>query len=96
MKTDRQVSWTSKTNSHGIPRSTRRGSASRSIDIGAKIRQAMQRHAEREASHIEVVVRDGTVTLNGKVDSYAEREVARGAAWSAPGVRMVVDNLVVE
>ncbi|MGU7768877.1 BON domain-containing protein [Burkholderia sp. MR1-5-21] len=65
-------------------------------DIGAKIRQAMQRHAEREANHLEVVVQDGTVTLNGKVDSYAEREVARGAAWSAPGVRMVVDNLVVE
>ncbi|KWI04692.1 BON domain-containing protein [Burkholderia ubonensis] len=65
-------------------------------DIGATIRKAMQRHAEREANHIDVIVQDGTVTLNGKVDSYAEREVARGAAWSAPGVRVVVDNLVVE
>lgn len=65
-------------------------------DIGTTIRKAMQRHAEREASRIEVIVQDGTVTLNGKVDSYAEREVARGAAWSAPGVRAVIDNLVVE
>ncbi|PCE33324.1 BON domain-containing protein [Burkholderia ubonensis] len=65
-------------------------------DIGATIRKAMQRHAEREANRIDVIVEDGTVTLNGKVDSYAEREVARGAAWSAPGVRAVVDNLVVE
>ncbi|CAN0626231.1 hyperosmotically inducible periplasmic protein [Burkholderia multivorans] len=65
-------------------------------DIGANIRKAMQRHAEREAKHIEVIVHDGTVTLNGKVGSYAERAVARGAAWSAPGVRAVVDNLVVE
>jgi osmotically-inducible protein OsmY len=67
-----------------------------SDDIGTSIREAMRRHVEREARHIEVVVHDGTVTLNGKVDSYVEREVARGAAWSAPGVRVVVDNLVVE
>jgi osmotically-inducible protein OsmY len=67
-----------------------------SEDIGAKIAQAMQRHAEREVKHISIEVKDGTVTLTGKVGSYAERAVARGAAWSAPGVRAVVDDLVVE
>ena len=67
-----------------------------SEDIGAKIAQAMQRHAEREVRHIRIEVKDGTVTLTGKVGSYAERVVARGAAWSAPGVRAVVDDLVVE
>jgi osmotically-inducible protein OsmY len=67
-----------------------------SEDIGAKIAQAMQRHAEREVRHIRIEVKDGTVTLTGKVGSYAERAVARGAAWSAPGVRAVVDDLVVE
>jgi len=67
-----------------------------SEDIGAKIAQAMQRHAEREVKHISIDVKDGTVTLTGKVGSYAERAVARGAAWSAPGVRAVVDDLVVE
>ncbi|HTH60872.1 MAG TPA: BON domain-containing protein [Paraburkholderia sp.] len=64
--------------------------------IGEQIRKAMQRHAEREAKHITVTVHDGTVTLSGKVDSSAERAVARGAAWMAPGVRAVVDDLEVE
>ncbi|TDV11705.1 BON domain-containing protein [Paraburkholderia caballeronis] len=64
--------------------------------IGAQIRGAMQRHAAREAKHIGVTVREGTVTLTGTVHSHAERAVARGAAWSAPGVRAVVDDLVVE
>ncbi|WP_114810552.1 BON domain-containing protein [Paraburkholderia kururiensis] len=67
-----------------------------SEDIGTNIARAMQRHAERETKHIQIKVQDGTVTLSGKVGSYAERQVARGAAWSAPGVRAVIDNLVVE
>jgi hyperosmotically inducible protein len=62
-------------------------------DIGEKIERALQRHAEREAKHIQIDVRDGTVTLKGKVGSYAERSAARGAAWSAPGVRAVIDDL---
>ncbi|MBN3761487.1 BON domain-containing protein [Burkholderia sp. Ac-20365] len=67
-----------------------------SEDIASQIAQAMQRHAEREVRHIGIDVKDGTVTLTGKVGSYAERAVARGAAWSAPGVRVVVDDIVVE
>lgn len=62
-------------------------------DIGEKIERALQRHAEREAKHIQIEVRDGTVTLKGKVGSYAERSAARGAAWSAPGVHAVIDDL---
>jgi osmotically-inducible protein OsmY len=65
-------------------------------DVASKIREAMQRHAQREANHIDIAVHDGTVTLTGKVDSYAERAVMRGAAWSAPGVRAVVDELRIE
>jgi osmotically-inducible protein OsmY len=64
--------------------------------IGEQIRNAMQRHAEREAKHIDVVVHDGTVTLSGKVDSSAERALARGAAWMVPGVHAVVDDLEIE
>lgn len=67
-----------------------------SDDIGRKIAQALQRHAEREVKHIGIDVKDGTVTLSGTVHSYAERALARGVAWSAPGVRAVVDDLVVE
>ncbi|NRO96947.1 BON domain-containing protein [Paraburkholderia sp. NMBU_R16] len=64
-------------------------------NVAEKIGKAMQRHAEREAKHIQIKVRDGTVTLTGTVGSYAERSAARGAAWSAPGVHAVIDNLVV-
>ncbi|MFP4896073.1 BON domain-containing protein [Paraburkholderia sp. EG304] len=67
-----------------------------SEDIVGKIAAAMQRHAQREVKHIGIHVKDGTVTLTGKVGSCAERAVARGVAWSAPGVRAVVDDLVVE
>ncbi|KVD95503.1 OsmY domain-containing protein [Burkholderia stagnalis] len=64
-------------------------------DIGADIKHAILRHAEREIKHIEIKVHDGTVTLSGTVGSMAERKAARGAAWSARGVRAVVDDLVV-
>lgn len=65
-------------------------------DLAEKISRALQRHAEREAKHIDIKVRDGTVTLRGKVGSLAERAAARGAAWAAPGVHAVVDDLDVE
>ncbi|XUW90504.1 BON domain-containing protein [Burkholderia sp. M6-3] len=67
-----------------------------SDEIGKNIEQAMRRHAEREIKHIGIDVKDGTVTLTGKVGSYAERKLARGVAWSTPGVCAVVDDLVVE
>jgi osmotically-inducible protein OsmY len=63
--------------------------------IGGDIERALARHAQREAKHIQVAVRDGTVTLSGTVGSFAEKSVARGAAWSARGVHAVVDQLVV-
>jgi len=65
-------------------------------DIGEQIGRALLRHAEREAKHIGIEVRDGVVTLSGKVGTYGERAAVRGAAWSAQGVRAVVDHLVVE
>ena len=65
-------------------------------DVTENIRRALQRHAERAAKHIQIKVHDGTVTLTGKVASYAERSLARGAAWSAPGVHAVIDDLEIE
>lgn len=64
--------------------------------ISKDILDAMRRHADREARHIQVTVHEGTVRLSGKVHSFAERSVARGAARAAPGVRAVVDDLTVE
>lgn len=65
-------------------------------DIEERVRQALERQADREAHRIQVRVSGGDVTLSGKVYSWAERKAAQGAAWSAPGVANVVNNLRVE
>lgn len=64
-------------------------------EIKSKIENALKRHAEVEAGGISITVSDGRVTLNGKVDSWKEREAVATAAWSAPGVETVDDHLTV-
>lgn len=65
-------------------------------DISNRIREALKRHAEREAKNVEVSVNGSVVTLRGKVDSWPERMAAQGATWSAPGITQVVNELRVE
>jgi osmotically-inducible protein OsmY len=63
-------------------------------DIKAKIEAALRRRAEVEAKSISVAVRDGgSVTLDGQVDNWAERQAVENAAWSATGVKSVEDRL---
>lgn len=62
-------------------------------DVAGSIRNAFVRHAEREAKKVEVSVRGATVTLRGTVDSLAERAAAVGAAWAAPGISNVVNEI---
>lgn len=57
------------------------------------IKDALQRHAVDEARNIAVTVFGGVVTLNGTVKSLDEMERVEDAAWAAPGVTRVVDNL---
>jgi osmotically-inducible protein OsmY len=64
-------------------------------DIANNIRAALERQADREAKRVGVHVRGSIVTLSGSVASWAERTAAQGAAWSAPGVSLVVNELVV-
>jgi osmotically-inducible protein OsmY len=63
--------------------------------VTTKIEDALKRHAEHEAKEIEVTVNNDTVTLRGRVASFAEKDITGRAAWSAPGVRNVVDELCV-
>lgn len=62
-------------------------------DVKAKIEAALRRSAEVDARRINVAVADGKVTLTGNVHSWFERNVARQAAWAAPGVREVEDHI---
>ena len=64
--------------------------------IANRIRDALARQAEREAKNVEVIVSGTSVTLRGKVHSWTERAAVQGAAWSAPGVNRVVNELKVE
>jgi osmotically-inducible protein OsmY len=61
-----------------------------------RIEEALERRAEREADRIAVEVKDGLVTLTGRVHSWQERDSVVGAASHAPGVRSVRDKLRVD
>jgi osmotically-inducible protein OsmY len=65
-------------------------------NVSTRIRDALARHAEHQAKHIEVTVNGAVVTLHGTVDSWTERAAASSAAWSAPGVASVVNELKVQ
>jgi osmotically-inducible protein OsmY len=58
-----------------------------------QIEKALQNAAARDSKQIKVAVHGSTVTLSGYVDSLAEMENAKWAAWGAPGV-MRVDNKI--
>jgi osmotically-inducible protein OsmY len=64
-------------------------------DVSHRIENALRRSAELDCKHIVVQIADGQVTLRGTVRSWAERQDAERAAWSAPGVRAVIDRLMV-
>ena len=65
-------------------------------EVKRKIEEALKRSAELEASHISVSAAGGAITLSGRVNTWHERDVAERAAWSAPGVTAVTDNLRIE
>ncbi|HEX9611959.1 MAG TPA: BON domain-containing protein [Gemmatimonadales bacterium] len=65
-------------------------------DVRERIEAALRRNAEVEARHIRVEARDGKVVLRGHVQSWGERAAAEVAAWAAPGVTAVDDELEVE
>jgi osmotically-inducible protein OsmY len=62
-------------------------------DLKIRIEEAMKRSAETDGRNINVEVSGNRVTLSGNVTSLSESEDARIAAWNAPGVLTVINNL---
>lgn len=63
-------------------------------DIRERIIAALKRSAEVDAKSIDVHVEGSTVKLQGAVHAWNERRIAEAAAWAAPGVLRVEDNIV--
>jgi osmotically-inducible protein OsmY len=64
-------------------------------DVNKRITDALSRNAQLDARRIRVATDGNTAVLDGSVSSWAEREEAETAAWSAPGVNTVKNNLQV-
>ncbi|WP_404710384.1 BON domain-containing protein [Sphingomonas sp. MMS24-J13] len=65
------------------------------FDIKERIVAAFKRQANFDAGSVTVATEGGTVKLGGRVKAWHERGVAERAAWAAPGVTKVEDNIVV-
>ncbi|WCP12148.1 hypothetical protein sphantq_00545 [Sphingobium sp. AntQ-1] len=64
-------------------------------DVKDRIVAAIKRNADLDAASVTVFTDGGKVTLGGKVRAWNERQIAERAAWAAPGVTKVEDNIVV-
>ena len=64
-------------------------------DVRHKIEEAFRRSADIDAKRVSVEAHNGTVVLKGTVHSLTERAAAEHAAWAAPGVIALDDQLIV-
>lgn len=65
-------------------------------DVRRRIAEALHRNANIDSQHITVNMSGDKVILAGSVGSWLQRESAERAAGDAPGVKLVVNHIVIE
>ena len=63
------------------------------LQVKEKVEAALQRQATADAKSIRVDLSGGLVTLTGYASSWQSIEDAANAAWAAPGVTQVIDQV---
>lgn len=64
--------------------------------LAQRIHDALARHAQAQADQIQIAVDAHTAVLRGTVASLSESSAAQAAAWTAPGISRVVNELRVQ
>jgi len=64
-------------------------------DTKESIKKAFKRNSAFDADDLDVSTDNGAVTIKGTVRSWAEHDEAIDAAWAAPGVTSVRDDMTV-
>jgi len=72
------------------------GQTPKASDVKDSIKNAFKRNAKLDADDLSVATSNGTVTIEGVVSSWSEHDEALEAAWAAPGVTDVDDQILVE
>lgn len=70
--------------------------SARAADVKSKIQSALVRNAQIDANNVSVETIGDRAILSGHVRSWAEKEQAEAAAWSAPGIMTVENNVTID
>lgn len=65
-------------------------------DMRKRIAQALYRNATLDAKHIDVTVTGSVAHLKGTATSWGQRDAAERAAYDAPGITVVDNQIVVD